>query len=58
MVIVDWSTLPQEENRVKMLGRENWAKLKHPFVADALVAEIVRVVGVDTTHERTFDFDS
>jgi len=32
-----------ENNRVKVLGREDWAKMKHPFVTDALVAEIVRV---------------
>ncbi len=45
IVIVDRSLPAEENNRVKMLGRENWTKLKHPFVTDALVAEIIRFGG-------------
>jgi hypothetical protein len=33
-----------ENNPVKMLGRENWTKMKHPFVTDALVTEIMRTM--------------
>lgn len=42
--IVD-QPLPQQENndKLKMLGRENWTKMKHPFVTDVLVAEIVQI---------------
>ncbi|GAB4411285.1 MAG: hypothetical protein Fur0044_05250 [Anaerolineae bacterium] len=45
MGIVNRPTLLPENNLVKMLGRENWAKMKHPFVTDALVAEIMRTMG-------------
>jgi CheY-like chemotaxis protein len=41
IVIVDQPA--PESNGLRMLGRENWAKIKPPFVTDALIAEIVQV---------------
>lgn len=42
--IIDRSMPASENNLVKMLGRENWTKMKHPFVTDALVTEIMRTM--------------
>jgi GAF domain-containing protein/DNA-binding response OmpR family regulator len=44
--IVDRPGPLQENNdKIKMLGRENWTKMRHPFVTDVLVAEIVQIGG-------------
>jgi signal transduction histidine kinase/DNA-binding response OmpR family regulator len=52
--IVDRSVPFQEGNdKVKMLGQENWTKMRHPFVTDVLVAEIVQMGGkADTGQDR------
>ena len=42
-MIVDQPVPTPENNETRMLGRENWAKVKQPFVTDALIAEIVQV---------------
>jgi hypothetical protein len=44
ILIVD-RPVPSVYNNVRLLGRENWAKLKHPYAIDVLVREIIKFGG-------------
>ncbi len=43
IVVTDRLIPPKVDGTIKMLGRENWARLRQPLPVDALVAEIVQV---------------